>query len=208
MNPEYLYMAENALESAASVSSISSLVGVLGYVFSALALYTIAQRRGIKKAWLAWVPVVNVWILGSISDQYRYVVKDEVRNKRKILLTVSILNTVFSIVAFVRLIVSIVLMFTGAAQGVNEMDIIRQLLTSLAFYIPVMILGIVGLIFEIMALYDVYTSCDSANNVIYLVLSIIPGISHITRPVFLFLSRNRDDGMPPRRETVENPAEF
>ena len=208
MNPEYLYMAENALESAASVSSISSLVGVLGYVFSALALYTIAQRRGIKKAWLAWVPVVNVWILGSISDQYRYVVKGEVKNKRKILLTVSILNTVFSIVAFVRLIVSIVLMFTGAAQGVNEMDIIRQLLTSLAFYIPVMILGIVGLIFEIMALYDVYTSCDSANNVLYLVLSIIPGISHITRPVFLFLSRNRDDGMPPRRETVENPAEF
>ena len=204
MSNEYIYAVEGALESAASASGVSSLVSLAVYVFTALALYTIAQRRDIRKPWLAWVPVVNVWILGSISDQYRYVVKGEVKNKRKILLTVSILNTVFSIVAFVRLIVSIVLMFTGAAQDVNEMDIIRQLLTSLAFYIPVMILGIVGLVFEIMALYDVYTSCDPANNVLYLVLSIIPGINQITRPLFLFLCRNQDGGMPPRREnTVE-----
>ena len=205
MYNEYIYALEGAMEGVASVSGISSLVSLAAYVFSALAIYTIAQRRGIKKAWLAWLPIVNVWILGSISDQYRYVVKGEVKNKRKILLTVSILNTVFSIVAFVRLIVSIVLMFTGAAQDVNEMDIIRQLLTSLAFYIPVMILGIVGLIFEIMALYDVYTSCDPANNVLYLVLSIIPGINQITRPLFLFLCRNQDGGMPPRRE---NTAEY
>lgn len=209
MSNEYIYAVEGALESAASASGVSSLVSLAAYVFSALAIYTIAQRRGIKKAWLAWLPIVNVWILGSISDQYRYVVKGEVKNKRKILLTVSILNTVFSIVAFVRLIVSLVLMFTGAAQDVNEMDIIRQLLTSLAFYIPVMILGIVGLIFEIMALYDVYTSCDPANNVLYLVLSIIPGINQITRPLFLFLCRNQDGGMPPRREAVvDQPAEF
>ena len=202
MSNEYIYAVEGALESAASVSGISSLVSLAAYVFSALAIYTIAQRRGIKKAWLAWLPIVNVWILGSISDQYRYVVKGEVKNKRKILLTVSILNTVFSIVAFVRLIVSIVLMFTGAAQDVNEMDIIRQLLSSLAFYIPVLILGIVGLVVQIMALYDVYTSCDPANNVLYLVLSIIPIINPITKPLFLFLCRNQDGGMPPRRENV------
>lgn len=202
MSNEYIYAVEGALEGAASASGVSSLVSLAVYVFTALALYTIAQRRGIKKAWLAWVPVVNVWILGSISDQYRYVVKGEVKNKRKILLTVSILNTVFAIVAFVRLIVSVVLMFTGAAQGVDGMEIVRQLMTSLAFYIPVMILGIVGLIFEIMALYDVYTSCDPGNNVLYLVLSIIPGINTITRPLFLFLCRNQDNGMPPRRETA------
>ena len=209
MSHEYIYAVENALESTASLGGISSLVGIAAYVFSALALYTIAQRRGIRKAWLAWVPVLSVWILGSISDQYRYVVRGEVKSRRKVLLTVSILNAVLSIVAFVRLIVSIVLMFTGAAQDVNEMDIIRQILTSLAFYIPVMILGIVGLIFEIMALYDVYTSCDPANNVLYLVLSIIPGINQITRPLFLFLCRNQDGGMPPRREAVvDQPAEF
>ena len=203
MSHEYIYAVENALESTASLGGISSLVSIAAYVFSTLALYTIAQRRGIRKAWLAWVPVLSVWILGSISDQYRYVVRGEVKSRRKVLLTVSVLNAVLSIVAFVRLIVSIVLMITGAAQGVNEMDIIRELLTSLAFYIPVLILGIIGLVVQIMALYDVYTSCDPANNVLYLVLSIIPGVSQIAKPLFLFLCRDRDDGMPPRREAAE-----
>lgn len=212
MNPEYMYMAENAFESVASVSSVSSLVGVLGYVFSALALYTIAQRRGIKKAWLAWVPVINVWILGSISDQYRYVVKDEIRSKRKVLLTVNIINWLLGTSAVIWLIATAVSIFSALMRGASDQEALRMLMggmtTGFALLIPSMVLGIVGLVFEIMALYDLYTSCDSANNVIYLVLSIIPGISHITKPLFLFLSRNRDDGMPPRRETVENPAEF
>lgn len=205
MYNEYIYALEGAMEGVASVSGISSLVSLAAYVFSALAIYTIAQRRGIKKAWLAWLPIVNVWILGSISDQYRYVAKGEVKNKRKILLTVSILNAVFSVAAFVRLIVAIVLTFAGAAQGVDGMDLIRQMLTTLALYIPVMILGIVGLVFEIMALYDVYTSCDPANNVLFLVLSIIPIVNPITKPLFLFLCRDKDGGMPPRRE---NTAEY
>ena len=184
-------------------------VSAVFYIFQSLGLYTIAKRRGIENPWLAWIPVANYWILGCISDQYRYVVRGEVKSKRKVLLTVSILNAVLSIVAFVRLIVSIVLMITGAAQGINEMEIIRQLLTSLAFYIPVLILGIVGLVVQIMALFDVYTSCDPANNVLYLVLSLIPGISQVTKPLFLFLCRDQDKGMPPRRESpVENPAEF
>ena len=80
MSHEYIYAVENALESTASLGGISSLVSIAAYVFSALALYTIAQRRGIRKAWLAWVPVLSVWILGSISDQYRYVVKGQNRN--------------------------------------------------------------------------------------------------------------------------------
>ncbi len=53
------------------------------YVLQALSLYSIAKRRGIGKPWLSWIPVANTWILGSISDQYQYVVKGKVRNKRK-----------------------------------------------------------------------------------------------------------------------------
>ena len=67
-------------------SSISFLLSVGTYVLTALGLYTIAQRRGINKPWLAWIPVVNVWTLGCISDQYRYVVKGEKKSKRKVLI--------------------------------------------------------------------------------------------------------------------------
>lgn len=209
MNNEFVYMMENMAHVGVSFSSFGPVLGLVAFVFSSLSLYTIAQRREIRNAWLAWIPVVNVWILGSISDQYRYVVKGEVKNKRKVLLSVSILNAILSCVAFVRFVVFLITVFSGAYRGAGEMELIMQLLGSLAFYIPVVILGIVELVLDAIALYDVYTSCDPANNVLYLVLSLIPGISSVARPLFLFLCRDRDEGMPPRRENVvENPAEF
>ena len=71
----------------------SGLFSIACYVLSSLALYTLASRRGIRKAWLSWIPVLNVWILGSLSDQYRYVVKGQIKSKRKILLAFNL--TVF-----------------------------------------------------------------------------------------------------------------
>ena len=61
-------------------------VSVAVYVFQSLGMYTIAKRRGIRNPWLSWIPVGNMWILGSISDQYQYVVKGRVRKRRKLLL--------------------------------------------------------------------------------------------------------------------------
>ena len=203
MNYDTMYMLEDMVDNAASASGFSSLLGIAAYVFSALAIYTIAQRREIKKAWMAWVPLLNVWILGSISDQYRYVVKNEVRNKRKALLTVRILQCLFSCAAIVKIIVLAVKAVMGEFDYAGEAEIMRQALSTLAFYVPVMVLGLVALVLDAIALYDLYSSCDPANNVLYLVLSLIPGINSITRPLFLFLCRNQDGGMPPRRQ---NPA--
>ena len=49
----------------------TSGLAIVSYVLLAWGLFTIAKRRGINKPWLAWIPVVNVWMLGCISDQYR-----------------------------------------------------------------------------------------------------------------------------------------
>lgn len=70
----------------------------------AVALYTIAKRREINKPWLACIPVVSGWILGSVSDQYRYVTKRKVKNKRKWLLGLSILGVVLAVLGVVALI--------------------------------------------------------------------------------------------------------
>ena len=50
-----------------------------------------------------------------------------------------------------------------------------------------------------MALYDVYMSMDPSNGVLFLVLSIF---FPITEPFFLLLNRDKDKGMPPRRQTT------
>ena len=44
------------------------LINIVLYVIKSLGLYTIAKRRGIHHPGLAWVPIANTWILGSISD--------------------------------------------------------------------------------------------------------------------------------------------
>ena len=209
MSYEHMHMMEDALENVTITGNFGGIVAIASYVFCALALYTIAQRREIKKAWLAWVPVLNVWILGSISDQYRYVVKGEIRSKRKVLLTLNIINFILGWAAVIKVIVTIVMFAFGRIDLNNEMEVIRLALSSLVWFIPVAILGIVSLIFRIMALYDVYTSCDPANNVLYLVLSLIPAINQVTQPLFLFLCRDKDDGMPPRRDAAaEEPADY
>ena len=211
MSYEHMHLMEDALENVTITGNFGGIVAIASYVFCALALYTIAQRREIKKAWLAWVPVLNVWILGSISDQYRYVVKGEIRSKRKVLLTLNIINFILGWAAVIKVIVTIVMFAFGRIDLNNEMEVIRQVLGSLVWFIPVAILGIVSLIFRIMALYDVYTSCDPANNVLYLVLSLIPAINQVTQPLFLFLCRDKDEGMPPRRQNPENyqdPADY
>lgn len=213
MSREFVYMMEDIMESGIVFSSVGPTLALVAYVFSALGIFTIAQRRQISRPWLAWIPVVNVWVLGSISDQYRYVVKGEVRSRRKVLLILSILNTVLSLASTVSVVMMVVSLITGSMQGMGNAalgrTVLEGILTCLVISLPFVILSVVQLVFEYMALYDLYTSCERANNVLYLVLSLIPGVNKITKPLFLFLCRNQDDGMPPRREAAaEELAEF
>ena len=182
-------------------STVPSLVSVAVYVFTALGLYTLAQRRGLRHPWLAWVPVANVWILGSLSDQYRYVVRGQVRSKRKVLLTLNIISAVMGLVMTVVIVAAVVRWVFSFQAGASETEIVNAILGSvmgvLALCVPWAGVAIASAVLSYMALYDIYTSCDPANNTVYLVLSILFGF---TQAIFLFLCRNRDDGMPPRRD--------
>jgi len=63
--------------------------------------------------------------------------------------------------------------------------------------LPVMGISIAFLVIRYMALYDIYRSMDPVNCVLFLVLSIL---FSVTEPFFLFFNRNKDLGMPPRRQ--------
>ena len=185
----------------ALISGIPSfLFGIATYVLSAFALYTLASRRGIRKAGLSWVPVLNVWILGSLSDQYRYVVKGQIRSKRKILLILNLIRFVFGTVLFgigiFVVVQAITKIFGGSSNHVILNLITGPVMAALGFGLPLAGLSIASLVFRYMALYDIYTSMDPNNNVLFLVLSIF---FSVTEPFFLFFNRNKDCGMPPRK---------
>lgn len=85
-----------------------NLVSVAVYVLQAIGLYTIAKRRGIRHAWLAWVPVGFVWILGSISDDFKARLTGKLRNKRKVLL---VLTVVLWVLSFLTLNITATMIF-------------------------------------------------------------------------------------------------
>ena len=63
--------------------------------------------------------------------------------------------------------------------------------------LPMMGLAIAVIVVRYIAMYDLYTSCNPQNNVLFLVLSIF---FSVTEPFFVFFNRKKDGGMPPRRQ--------
>ena len=47
-------------------SLVMLVIGIAAYVLTSLALYTMAQKRGIANPWLAWVPIADLYILALI----------------------------------------------------------------------------------------------------------------------------------------------
>ena len=88
-------------------------IGIASYVLSSLGLYTVAERRKLRHPWLAWIPIGNAWLLGSISDQYQYVAKGKVKNRRKILLALNVAIVVAYIGWFVSIIGEIISGYMG-----------------------------------------------------------------------------------------------
>lgn len=186
-----------------SLFGMPMLLSIASYVLTALALYTIARRRGLKNPWLAWIPVADCWLLGSLSDQYRYVVDGQHKSKRKILLIFRILTAVMW-VSLIGLLIKLCFhavgsVFWGTMSDEQIFQILHQSLNLLVMCLPLIGISIAYAVFRYMALYDIYKSLDPANCVLFLVLSILFGV---TEPFFLFFSRNKDDGMPPRKQPV------
>lgn len=155
------------------ITFTSALMSAVTYVFFAIALYSMAKRRGLYKPWLAWVPIFNVYLLGDIADDICRRQGEE-KNYRKILVGVPIMGT--SIV--------VILLFTDFC-----------LITPPAvFYFfmsaAIMALGIYGVVasvFRIIALYKIYEDYAPDKKVLFTVLSIFFGF---LSDIFLFAIRN------------------
>ncbi len=183
------------------------LLGGIGlYVLQSLGLYTLAQRRGIRKAWMAWVPVLNLWTLGSLSDQYQYVVKHRFHSRRKLLLGLAIGMAVLSAaysVLYAGGIINLVAKLPQLASVQEMLYMLRYqpvLMAAAGVSCVMWVLGLLQAVFQYLCLWDVYASCRPDRKVLYTVLSILVPV---TMPFFLFSCRNADKGMPPRK-TADN----
>lgn len=168
----------------------AAIWGIISWVFTSIGMYTIAQRREIRHPWMAWVPYLNAWILGSISDQYRYVVKGKITRRRVALLVTVALSFAVSFLSG----------FTDAVLGFAEETQSMSILITLVFALVSLVVSLVHAVFYYMALYDLYKSSDPRHDALYLVLSILLGV---VTPFLIFACRNKEGGMPVRKADYE-----
>ena len=45
---------------------------ICSYLFEAIGMYTLAKDYGIKHAWMSFIPVLGLYILGQIADRNIY----------------------------------------------------------------------------------------------------------------------------------------
>jgi hypothetical protein len=170
---------------------------IVCYVFQSYGFYTIASRRGIRNSWLAWVPVGNVWVLGSISDQYQYVAKGKIKNRRKLLLGLEL-----GMIGFlVGLLIAAVIIIAMNDAFFDSM--LLAVLLVLLGYLAIIALAITTTVYMYLCYYDLFNSCNPGNAVLFLVLSII---FPVTLPFFVFVCRKKDLGMPPRKQPASEPV--
>lgn len=172
-------------------------ISLVSYVLGSLGMYRMAKRRGIHHPWLAWVPVGNNWLLGSISDHYQYVVKHKVTKRRTVLLVLSIILMGISILFGIATGVTVASMdAVSADMGGAILSVALMVITYLAVLGMSIAICVIGYI----AYYDLFQSSRPEYSVLFLVLGIFFSIAI---PFFVFACSKYDKGMPARRVPQE-----
>lgn len=172
--------------------AFASIFGIISYVLTSLGTYTIANRRGIKNAWLAWIPVGSTWIMGCISDQYQQVAKGKNKRRRIALLVTYAVTMVLSF-------------FVGIIGGVLEFFPDEMGLAAVMLLIALALLGVsvAYTVLQYFCLYDLYASCKPESGVLYIVLTILVSVA---TPFLIFSCRNKDLGMTAPQPQYQPPV--
>ena len=170
-------------------------VALAFWILRSVVLHKIAKRRGIRHAWMAWIPIGGQWVLGSVSDQYQHLVQGKITSRRKILLVLNVVSLAVGLGGGILTILQAI-----AAQ--TEVAVVAWGFAELGTSLLTWGVGIAAMVFCHICNYDLYRSCDPKNAVVFLVLGII---LPVTEPFFYFACRKKDLGMMPPRPAA--PAE-
>ena len=162
------------------------------YIMNSLALYKIAHRRGIRHAWLSWVPLGSDWVLGCISDQYQHRVLGKMKKRRQHLLLLRGLS-------ILQYIVAMVLLFVVLSQADQEQMLSAfsaMLILAVGVWVAV---GIIEAVIGWMATYDLFRSCEPKNGMVYIVSIVVIGyvmpMFAIIKEILMLAVSGKDLGM-------------
>lgn len=179
--------------------AVSAVIGIAIYLLESISVYKMAKSAEIKNPWLAFVPVANDWVFGTLAEKYKK--KNGTKSARfgiilpvleGIVLIEAIALTIFTVISVKEI--------TGyALDAVNtsaEMapEQFMSLIPVIILYFALIAVAIAYAVVFFIALWRVYSSFDKSNATLYIVLSLIFTISV---PIILFIIRNRKPEFDP-----------
>lgn len=179
--------------------AVSAVIGIAIYLLESISVYKMAKSAEIKNPWLAFIPVANDWVFGTLAEKYKK--KNGTKSARfgiilpvleGIVLIETIALTIFTVISIKEI--------TGyALDAVNtssEMapEQFMSLIPVIILYFALMAVAIAYAVVFFIALWRVYSSFDKPNATLYIVLSVIFTISV---PIILFIIRNRKPEFDP-----------
>lgn len=179
--------------------AVSAVIGIAIYLLESISVYKMAKSAQIKNPWLAFIPVANDWVFGTLAEKYKK--KNGTKSARfgiilpvleGIVLIEAIALTIFTVISIKEI--------TGyALDAVNtssEMapEQFMSLIPVIILYFALMAVAIAYAVVFFIALWRVYSSFDKSNATLYIVLSVIFTISV---PIILFIIRNRKPEFDP-----------
>lgn len=161
---------------------ICALFAIVAYVMSSIGLYTIAKNRGYDKAFLAWIPIANLYLIGAIADNINACYNKTTKN-RIVLIVFYIITNIFSTIA------SMMSSFSEEWMYIDDFEnyIASVIGTVVLPYIILMIISLVFAIIRFSVLYKIYQDLSASSGVLWLILTILFQLDWLA----LFVLRNK-----------------
>lgn len=179
--------------------AVSAVIGIAIYLLESISVYKMAKSAEIKNPWLAFIPVANDWVFGTLAEKYKK--KNGTKSARfGIILPVLEGIVLIEAIALTIFMVISVKEITGyALDAVNtssEMapEQFMSLIPVIILYFALIAVAIAYAVVFFIALWRVYSSFDKSNATLYIVLSVVFTISV---PIILFIIRNRKPEFDP-----------
>lgn len=179
--------------------AVSAVIGIAIYLLESISVYKMAKSAEIKNPWLAFIPVANDWVFGTLAEKYKK--KNGTKSARfgiilpvleGIVLIEAIALTIFTVISIKEIMGYALDAVNTSTEMVPEQ--FMSLIPVIILYFALMAVAIAYAVVFFIALWRVYYSFDKSNATLYIVLSIIFTISV---PIILFIIRNRKPEFDP-----------
>lgn len=146
----------------AVVLIIALIIGIVCYVFMAIGLYSMAKNRKLDHAWLAWIPIAQSYVIGSL-------INDDV--------SIGSLHIPYAKI-FLPLSTFGIALLIGILGIIPGLGAFLGVIISLAFAF-----------YQCTALFWLFSIYSKTHRVLFLVLSIL---FTFLGPIFIFIIRKKE----------------